>query len=404
MKKLIYDVMFFVLLAGLAIIAWTPKPTLAQTQPEEIRVGLNASMSGPGAMWGMTYSRTMNKLIEDINKEGGFLVGGKRYRIKFIEYDHKRDPATSIENAKKLIFTDKVRAIMHHGGVAVTPTLPILSENKIVSMDISVGPQVLKWPYNFDILPAGRNWSFMAYKAFLGQWSGIKKVAMVNPDNDSGYTTEVDDRWAVKQHGLETVSHQFFPEETTDFYPILTKTIAAKPDMIVIGLGIPGNVPVIIKQARELGWKGPIGMSQGSFGSPATLVKIAGEAAEGFVSLHPSNTDRRFLTKQENEWMDYWLKRWGEPFVADTFFSYKQFSLWSQAVKKADSLDPDKIAKALETGHFVVQGWKIHFVATQDTYMGRPRSLVSPFAVRTFKGGKDVVSSVILPEGVEKAE
>jgi branched-chain amino acid transport system substrate-binding protein len=209
MKKIIYYAMGLMLLSGLVIGSWgIPNPTFAQSR--EIRVGLNLTLSGPAAPWGITYSRTTGAQVEEINKEGGLLVGGKRYRIKTFEYDSKRDPATSVENAKKLIFTDKVQAIMHHGGVCVTPTLPILSENKIVSMDISVGPQVVKWPYNFNILPAGRNWSLMAYKAYLSQWPQIKKIAEINPDNDSGYTTEIDDRWAAKQMKVEIINHQFF--------------------------------------------------------------------------------------------------------------------------------------------------------------------------------------------------
>jgi len=411
MKKITYGVVVFVLLTGLVIGAWTPKPPLAQTpspkpkpapaQTGEIRMGLNVTLSGPAAMWGIAYSRTVNANVEQINKEGGLLVGGKRYLIRVFEYDNKRDPATSVENAKKLTFTDKVNVIIHHGGVAVTPTLPILSENKIVSMDMSVGPFVLRWPYNFNIIPAGRFTSINSYKTFVKLF-GIKRVAEINPDNDSGYTTEVDDRWATKQLKLEMINHQFFPEDTTDFYPILTKAIAANPDMIVIGLGNPGNVPVIIKQARELGWKGPMGMTQGSVGSATTALKIAGEAAEGFIYTTPSHGDRQFLSKQENEWMDYFLKRWGEPFPTDTYLSYKCINLWVQGVKKANSLDPDKIAKALETGDFVVQGWKIHFGATPDTYMGRARSLVVYLPIQTFKGGKSMVMELVLPEGVEK--
>jgi ABC-type branched-subunit amino acid transport system substrate-binding protein len=147
-----------------------------------------------------------------------------------------------------------------------------------------------------------------------------------------------------------------------------------------------------------------MGMTQGAVGAVSTLVKIVGEAAEGFVYTTPCHSDRQFLSKQESEWMDYCLKRWGEPFVADTFLGYKQFNLWVQGVKKANSLDPDRIAKALETGNFVVQGWKIHFVATPDTYMGRARSLVFPFPVQTIKGGKNVVLDLILSEGVEKVK
>jgi hypothetical protein len=31
------------------------------------------------------------------------------------------------------------------------------------------------------------------------------------------------------------------------------------------------------------------------------------------VYTTPSHGDRRFMMKEENEWMDYFLKRWGEP-------------------------------------------------------------------------------------------
>jgi branched-chain amino acid transport system substrate-binding protein len=410
MKKRIYYVIVFVLLVGLIVAAWTPKPTLAQTpkskaktpSPGEIRIGLNASLSGPAAPWGITYSRCGNKLVEDINKEGGLLVGGKRYLIKLYEYDSKRDPATSVENAKKLIFTDKVIAIMHHGGVITSPTLPVLSENKIISLDISVGPYVLRWPYNFETQAVGRVLSMNGYKTFTKLF-GIKKVAEFNPDNDSGYTNEVDDRWAAKQVGVEIISHQFFPEDTTDFYPILTKAIATNPDMLVIGLGVPGNVPVIIKQARELGWKGPIGMTQGAVGAVSTLVKIAGEAAEGFLYSTPCHDDRNFMTEEEKAWMDYFLKRWGEPFVADAFLGYKMFDLYFQGVRKANSLNPDKIAKALETNEFVVLGWKIHFGVTPDCYMGRPRALMFPLPITTIKNGKAKVLELVFPEGVARA-
>jgi branched-chain amino acid transport system substrate-binding protein len=413
MKKRIYFVVVFALLAGLVIAVWLPQPTLGQTttpkpkatppQTGEIRVGFNFSLSGSRAMWGIAYSRTINTFVEQINKEGGLLVGGKRYSIKLFEYDNKDDPALSVENAKRLIFTDKVHTIVHFGGVVVSPTLPILSENKIVSMDMSVGPYVLRWPYNFVMQPAGSFSSTTIYKTFIKLF-GIKKVAEINPDNDSGYTTEVDDRRVVKQLGVEMISHQFFPEDTTDFYPILTKAIAAKPDIIIIGMGNPGNTPVIVKQARELGWKGPMGGVQGSIGSESTMLKIAGEATEGFVHTTPTHSDRNFYSKQENEWMDYWLKRWGEPFPTDTYLSCRAFNLWVQGVKKANSLDPDKIAKALETGDFVVQGWRIHFGVTPDTYMGRARSLRFPLPVQVIKGGKNTVMELVLPEGVVKAQ
>ena len=396
MKKAAYSL----ILAGLLLAAVLTVPAFAG----EVTVVSNASMSGAGAMWGTAFTRANEVQIEEINKEGGLLVGGERYSIKYVKYDSKRDPGTSLENTKRAIFVDKAVAVMHHGGVSVTPTFPVLTENKVISMDISVGPQILRWPYNFNTHPSGQDeYRLSPWKAFVKNF-GIKTVAEINPDHDSGYTTEIDDRWAAKKVGVNIISHQFFPDDTTDFYPILTKAIAAKPDMLVLGLGSPGHVPLFIKQARELGWKGPMGMTQGSVGSLETLVKIAGKGAENFIFTTPCHGDRSFMSKQEAEFMDYYVGRWGAPFIADTFLGYKQFALWAHGVKKANSFEPDKVAAALETGNFVVQGWKMHYVATQDSYLGKPRSLTFPFPLHTVKDGKDTLLELAIPEGVEKVQ
>lgn len=351
----------------------------------------------------MAFTRGNEALIDQINKGGGLLVGGKRYLIKYFKYDNKRDPATSVQNTKQLVFSDKVNFIFHHGATAVVPTLPTLSENKIVSMDISVGSQVLGWPYNFDILTAGPFRSDQSFKAFVKNY-GIKTAVEINGDNESGYSCDADDRTAAKQNGVKILSDLFFPAGTTDFYPILTKAIAARPDMLVLGLPNPGDVPLIVKQARELSWTGPIGMTQGSAEPAANLVQIAGAAAEGFVWTNPWHSDPNYWTKEEQDWANYWKANFTEPFIADSFGGCKQIALLTQAIQKADSLDPDKIAQALETNDFVVQGWKIHFGAVAGCYMGRPRSLVSPLYMMTIKGGQEVVSQVLIPEGVEKVQ
>jgi ABC-type branched-subunit amino acid transport system substrate-binding protein len=74
MKK----VLMTLVLAVWAVFLLTPKPAL--TAPEEIRIGLNATMSGAGAQWGIDFDRANRARIEEINKEGGLVVG-VRYKI-----------------------------------------------------------------------------------------------------------------------------------------------------------------------------------------------------------------------------------------------------------------------------------------------------------------------------------
>jgi branched-chain amino acid transport system substrate-binding protein len=397
MKK----VLMALVLAFWAVLLLTAKPAL--TAPEEIRIGLNATMSGAGAQWGIAFDRANKARIEEINKEGGLMVGGKRYTIIYFRYDNKADPPTSLENAKTLINVDKVNFIFHHASANILPYLPITSEKKIISMDLSVGSKTLGWPYNFNLLPAGSGRAEQAFKSFVKKF-GIKKVAEINPDNESGQVTKAEDGVAAKQQGVEILSSLFYTPGTTDFYPILTKSLIAKPEMLVLGVPSPRDVALIVKQARELGWTGPIGGAQCVAPPAATFAKIAGKAAEGFMWSAPYSTDSNFWTKEERAWATYWKEHWTDPFIADSFGGCRQIGFLTEAIKKADSLDPDKIVRALETSNFVILGWKMRFGVTPECYQGRPRSLVSPLCLKTIKEGKEIVTQVILPPGVERVD
>ena len=42
----------------------------------------------------------------------------------------------------------------------------------------------------------------------------------------------------------------------TDFTPIVLRVLAKKPDMVEFGSGSPGDIGNVIKQLREMGYKG----------------------------------------------------------------------------------------------------------------------------------------------------
>jgi branched-chain amino acid transport system substrate-binding protein len=86
----------------------------------------------------------------------------------------------------------------------------------------------------------------------------MKRVAIIQPDDPGArYPAECTVKEIVK-HGMEVVSHETFKIPTEDFYPILTKALAQKPDSIEMIVGIAPWAKGIIKQARELGFTGPI--------------------------------------------------------------------------------------------------------------------------------------------------
>jgi ABC-type branched-subunit amino acid transport system substrate-binding protein len=131
---------------------------------------------------------------------------------------------------------------------------------------------------------------------------------------------------------------------TEDFIPIATKVLAKKPDAIHIF--VTAWAPQEIRAIRQLGFKGPI-ISD----TPLPLsiaIHIAGTEAStdllccGIYDLEPA-------TKEGKEVMDLWAVKYKEPFVADAWMGWDNAWTLIQGMKKAQSIEPEKIVAALET-------------------------------------------------------
>jgi branched-chain amino acid transport system substrate-binding protein len=84
-----------------------------------------------------------------------------------------------------------------------------------------------------------------------------------------------------------TISESFQPN-STDFRTQLLKIAATKPDAIYMP-GYPAEMPLILKQARELGIRIQF-LSAQSFDDP-NILKVAGSAAEGVIFPVPKPPD-----------------------------------------------------------------------------------------------------------------
>ena len=62
----------------------------------------------------------------------------------------------------------------------------------------------------------------------------------------------------IRKRGLEVVFHEAFKIGSEDFYPILTRALATKPDAIDMVISIAPWSAGVINQSRELGFTGPI--------------------------------------------------------------------------------------------------------------------------------------------------
>ena len=198
---------------------------------------------------------------EMINDKGGFKVGGEIYKWKtftFI-YDHKYVPAEAVKAANKAIFSDKVQLVSIMGGSPTFAWIPTLKQNNILSLNDTAGGKSVTNPDNplvFRHNP-GIEASYAVGLKYMKEQQGVKTIASLNPDDATGHSNDEASRYMVgKVGGLEIIASEFFERGTKDFTSLLTRIIAKKPDMIETGMTDPTSQALVLKQARELGYKG----------------------------------------------------------------------------------------------------------------------------------------------------
>ncbi len=350
---------------------------------KEIVIGGVGPVSGEAATFGQSTKEGAELAVEEWNAAGGLL--GKN--IKLIYQDDKGDPTEAATVWTKLITQDKVVAIV--GTVMSKCSLagaPISQQYKVPMISpTSTNPKVTEvGDYIFRACFIDPFQGTVGAKFAFENLNAKKAACIFDVGND--YTKGLSEFFRDKftELGGTIVAFEAHPTGTTDFKAQLTKIIAAKPDVIYIS-DYYNDVALIAKQARELGFKGPIVGGDG-WDSP-DLVKIGGTAVEnGYFTNHFSKDDPRPIVQ---EFVKKYQAKFGKVPDALAALAYDATIIMLDAIKRAGSTDPEKIKKALaETNINVVSG-----LVTFD----KNRNPIKSAVIIAIKNGQQVYQATVNP-------
>jgi branched-chain amino acid transport system substrate-binding protein len=277
-RMMVPFVLLAVLLAGCAPAA-----------PTEIKIGLDVPMTGDIAYVGTQSQRAAEMKSADINDAGGLDVGGKTYKLNIIVADNESKAESATAAATKLITQDKVLAIVGpQASKQAVPTGEVANENST--------PMISPWSTNPNTT-LNRPWVFRA--CFLDPFQGpvvanfatdefgATKAAVlydVASDYPKGLAENFRDAWLTLHGDGSVVAFESFTTGDTDFSAQLTKIKGTEAE-ILFTPQYYNEVPLIVKQARELGLDMVI-VGSDSWGDPKTL-ELCGDACEGlYFSTH----------------------------------------------------------------------------------------------------------------------
>lgn len=373
-----------------------------QAEDKTLTIGLLGPLSGGAASYGVELVRGAELRVEEINKGGGLKVGADAYRIKLVSYDHKAQAADTATATNKLIFQDKVKYIIGNAvGATCNAAQTITEPNKVMFAFVCWGTNNLapEKPYSFRSMLSQWELAEPFYRWVKENHPTIKRVAVISPNDTSGKDTNTAVVKALKALGFEVAVDEYYERGTKDFYPVLTKILAQKPDMIDVAAAPPGEAGLILKQAMELGFKGAKGWTAGI--NPFTIISVAGpEAAEGLWSPANINVKGDHVSPAVRKFGETYEKRYGEVPGAIAVANYAAFDVFTQAMQKAGSIDTDRVLAVLTKEQFQTV-WGPLALGGKETY-GIDRQFLYPLVISEVRQGKVVDIAQVLPAALKK--
>ncbi len=303
-----------------------------------IKIGINAPITGdiPKVGEGTKYAAEM--WLEDVKKAGGLEVGGKKYPVELVIEDNEAKAESAVKANTKMITEDEVLVIVGPqsskqavpaGDVANNYETPMISPWSTNPNTTKDRPYVFRGcfldPFQGPVLAN-----------FITEEFGFKKAAVlydVASDYPKGLAEFFKKAWE-KIHGPgSVVAYESFTTKDTDFSSQLTKIIKSGAQVLFTPQYY-NEVALIVQQAHELGWKGPI-VGSDSWGSAET-VQLCGKDCYGlFFSTHYAAAGATGATKA---FIDRYKKKYG--YVPDDVaaLTWDSLGIVQTAIESLDKL------------------------------------------------------------------
>jgi branched-chain amino acid transport system substrate-binding protein len=306
-------------------------------------------LSGPAAGWGIPADRGFKYVIDDYNKKGGLLVGGQRYKVEMVEYDNKYQTSETMTLLNKAIFGDKVKYLTVMGQHNCVVAAPVCETNKVLHLANASGGAELtnpKYSLTFRMMFNPNSLGSILYYPEMMKQFGVKTVALVNPDDDGGYTTSKAIKSVVE--GLspapQIVADEYYVRGTADFTPVILRVLAKKPDLIDLGISSPGDTGLFLKQVGEAGYTG-LHMNSASVVTTDVIWKAAGKYAKGHFVVGA-------FAKSPTPEYEALTKRYQGDFGGTVapiivYYSYENLKVLFLAIEKANTFDTVTVANTL---------------------------------------------------------
>jgi branched-chain amino acid transport system substrate-binding protein len=332
-----------------ALALFAPFEAAAQ---KEIKVGYPMILSGPGALFGEPSLKGAQMFVDELNAKGGVL--GRK--ITLIPRDTKGNADEAVRVSRELILKDNVDFLVGTLTSAEGPAVStIAKENKVLFVapipktDQLTAPANLH-PYVFRTASTTTIEGRTAAE-IVAKW-GLKRIATISPD----YAYGQDVTKAFVEHmkkikpDVEIVDQQWPKLGEADYTPFINAQMAKKPEAVFSSLW-GGHFLTFAKQAKPLGYFDAVKYNFIGAGEAASIESARTMGADYPVGIWGNSYD-------VNEWPNgpaahkeyiQRLKAYTKEENPSSWpiTGYIAMQVLVEGIKKANSTESDKVAKAM---------------------------------------------------------
>lgn len=316
---------------------------------ETVKIAMIEGLSGPFGNVGQNQLKNWQFVTERLN--GAKNAAGVKFEV--VGIDSKSSPQEAL-NALKSAIDQGIRYVAQGNGSAVALALAdgIAKHNErnpgkeVIFLNYAAVDPALtneKCSFAHFRLDADTSMKMQALTAFMKDQPKVKKVYLLNQNYSHGQQVAkyFKEGLARTRPDAQIVGEDLHPfGQVKDFAPYIAKIKASGADTLVTG-NWGQDMTLLVKAITEAGLKIPIyAYYPGVSGTPTAL------AAAGDIEVYQIAYNHSNYTGELGAIMKEFKQKYNDDFY--TFAIYNGVVLLSEAMNKAKSTDPMKVAAAME--------------------------------------------------------
>lgn len=329
-----------------------------------VTIGHVAPLTGNISHLGKDNENGARLALEDYNAKG-MVIGGKQVRFELLCEDDQADPRVGNIVAQRLVDAGVKGVVGHLNSGTTIPASRIYHQAHLPMVSPSAtNPTLTRQGFETVFRTMAND---IQQGAVLGKFAVSlgKKVAII--DDRTAYGQGLADEVAkgVVAAGGKVVTREFTSNQATDFLAILTKLKASDPDVLFYG-GMDAQAGPMLKQIKQLG----IGAKfmTGDGGCTATLATLAGDAVS--ENTYCSQTGLPPDQMADKGFNERFQQRFDAKVQVYAHYAYDAAAAILEAMKAADSVEPEKYLPALKKVSFQGVTGPVAFDERGDTQHG----------------------------------